>query len=266
MRSLIKSIYIIPLAIGLSSSAALADQLKINIKATDLVTGQVKSNFGQAAIQADGTAAFNLSFPGPSGQIFATVTMNSEQDGAQLEKDQYMVNVSSASPNPIAIELTAKRILDIGLEYPILGGEIELGAVSATPTDGMPIASIIADDLTLAGSEIASLANCGRSCFEGKFGNGQPSIPSADIASTIGVALNTKVPAYQGFVSIASVKVGSTKECADFNGDAQVDGADLGALLGAFGMASPLSYDVTGDNQVDGADLAILLGQWGQCQ
>lgn len=50
---------------------------------------------------------------------------------------------------------------------------------------------------------------------------------------------------------------------ADLNGDGEVDGADLGILLGQWD--GPGSADLTGDGVVEGADLGILLGSWGPC-
>lgn len=53
---------------------------------------------------------------------------------------------------------------------------------------------------------------------------------------------------------------------ADLNDDGQVDGADLGILLGAWGPCSGgCPADLNGDGQVDGADLGELLGDWGSC-
>lgn len=56
---------------------------------------------------------------------------------------------------------------------------------------------------------------------------------------------------------------------ADFTGDCMVDGADLGAILGAWGPADPNSYltqfDLTQDGVVDGGDYGVLLGAWGAC-
>jgi hypothetical protein len=49
---------------------------------------------------------------------------------------------------------------------------------------------------------------------------------------------------------------------ADLTGDGQVDGADLGLLLGSWGGAQG---DLTGDGVTDGADLGLLLGAWGAC-
>jgi uncharacterized membrane protein len=51
---------------------------------------------------------------------------------------------------------------------------------------------------------------------------------------------------------------------ADFNGDGQVDGADLNGLLGAWGTLDP-DFDLTGDGRIDGADLLELLSAWGPC-
>jgi hypothetical protein len=50
---------------------------------------------------------------------------------------------------------------------------------------------------------------------------------------------------------------------ADFDADLQVDGADLGLLLGAWGQGGPT--DLNGDGMTDGADLGLLLGAWGAC-
>ena len=50
----------------------------------------------------------------------------------------------------------------------------------------------------------------------------------------------------------------------DLNGSGVVDGADLGALLTAWGTQGG-SADVTGDGIVDGSDLGVLLVKWGPC-
>ncbi len=54
--------------------------------------------------------------------------------------------------------------------------------------------------------------------------------------------------------------------CAgDLDGDGQVDGADLGVLLSAWGSTDPLA-DLDGEGVVDGADLGVLLSAWGPCR
>ena len=50
----------------------------------------------------------------------------------------------------------------------------------------------------------------------------------------------------------------------DVDGDGEVDGADLAAVLGWWGTDES-SSDLDGDGEVDGADLAFVLGYWGGC-
>lgn len=52
----------------------------------------------------------------------------------------------------------------------------------------------------------------------------------------------------------------------DLNGDGNVDGADLGLLLGSWGPCGNCNNcpgDIDGSCVVDGADLGVLLGNWG---
>ncbi len=54
----------------------------------------------------------------------------------------------------------------------------------------------------------------------------------------------------------------------DLTGDGQVGGADLGALLAAWGDCpdpGDCAEDLTGDGSVGGADLGALLAAWGDC-
>lgn len=51
------------------------------------------------------------------------------------------------------------------------------------------------------------------------------------------------------------------KIVGDLDEDGDVDGADLGLLLGSWGVVA-LGGDLDGDDRVDGADLGILLGNW----
>jgi hypothetical protein len=49
----------------------------------------------------------------------------------------------------------------------------------------------------------------------------------------------------------------------DLNLDGHVDGADLGALLGIWGLMNPPYGDLDGNGAVNGGDLGLLLGNWG---
>ena len=48
----------------------------------------------------------------------------------------------------------------------------------------------------------------------------------------------------------------------DINGDCQINGADLGAMLAAWG-SDDSAADINGDGTVDGGDLGSLLANWG---
>lgn len=58
----------------------------------------------------------------------------------------------------------------------------------------------------------------------------------------------------------ACVPVAFVANPADLDGDGDVDGADLGALLASWGGSGPA--DLSGDGVVDGADVGLLLGAW----
>jgi subtilisin family serine protease len=61
-----------------------------------------------------------------------------------------------------------------------------------------------------------------------------------------------------------AVRVALPPSCPlDFNGDRNVDGGDLGILLGSWGTSE---NDINGDGTTDGMDLGIFLGSWGSCQ
>ena len=52
---------------------------------------------------------------------------------------------------------------------------------------------------------------------------------------------------------------------ADFDGDGNVDSADLAELLADWGPCPGCAADFDGDGDVDSADLAELLADWGPC-
>ncbi len=68
-------------------------------------------------------------------------------------------------------------------------------------------------------------------------------------------------------VPLCSVEPGHPACClGNLDGAGQVDGGDLGVLLGAWGRCSaPCVADLNGDLAVDGADLGVLLNAWGAC-
>ena len=59
-----------------------------------------------------------------------------------------------------------------------------------------------------------------------------------------------------------------TSSClGDLNDDGLVNGADLGLILGAWGICTTpdCQGDLNGDGKVNGADLGLILGAWGFC-
>lgn len=77
----------------------------------------------------------------------------------------------------------------------------------------------------------------------------------------VGVAVNAFGAGYvEVLVSLATTCLG------DLDGNGAVDGADLAALLGAWGACGrPCGADLDGGGTVDAADLSLLLGAWGGC-
>ena len=63
--------------------------------------------------------------------------------------------------------------------------------------------------------------------------------------------------------ALATIDVGGLED-PDLNDDGDVNGADLGLLLGQWGPCDGgACADLTGDGLINGADLGILLGSWG---
>lgn len=58
------------------------------------------------------------------------------------------------------------------------------------------------------------------------------------------------------------VTIGDTDPLGDLNGDGIVNGADLGLLLGSWGVCGGCPADLNGDGIVNGADLGLMLGAW----
>ena len=70
--------------------------------------------------------------------------------------------------------------------------------------------------------------------------------------------------------SIAGFAAPARAQCVgDIIPDGQVDGIDLGVLLGYWGPRTSASFsiasDLDQDGFIDGTDLGMLLGRWGAC-
>ncbi len=94
---------------------------------------------------------------------------------------------------------------------------------------------------------------------------------SNQVLGPLGGAGNLGEPRVIDFASIPGdqfvvVLEGESPPCTgDFNGDGQVNGADFGSLLAAWGPCADCSPDLNGDGVVNGADVGLLLAVWGPC-
>lgn len=64
--------------------------------------------------------------------------------------------------------------------------------------------------------------------------------------------------------AVSTFECGAAPCLGDFDGNGEVDGGDLGLLLGAWDTDNA-TYDVDQSGIVDGADLGLVLGAWGAC-
>jgi hypothetical protein len=83
---------------------------------------------------------------------------------------------------------------------------------------------------------------------------------SADGLTVVGAGRDIN---YQQQIFVLDLRSPQAPCPADLNGDGAVTGADLGLLLGDWGLDGP--SDLNGDGIVTGADLGLLLGDWGAC-
>ena len=70
---------------------------------------------------------------------------------------------------------------------------------------------------------------------------------------------------YQPYITLNGDAAGGNDCPADFNGDGQVNGADFGSILAAWGACAGCPEDLNGDGQVNGADVGGILAAWGAC-
>ncbi|MEE2680900.1 MAG: FG-GAP-like repeat-containing protein [Planctomycetota bacterium] len=114
--------------------------------------------------------------------------------------------------------------------------------------------------ITWINDGFGNFTTCGK-----RFGEGRGVLSLGDLdgdgdpdAMFAGVAVND----YEDPARPNSVAINRPPCTGDLDGNAEVGGADLTVLLGAWG-ANPTIADLNVDGFVDGADLAIILANWG---
>ena len=69
-----------------------------------------------------------------------------------------------------------------------------------------------------------------------------------------------------GVLTVEGVEFAGGSACpGDFNGDDEVNGADFGEILAAWGECPGCSQDLDGDGMVGGSDIGVMLAYWGPC-
>ncbi len=88
--------------------------------------------------------------------------------------------------------------------------------------------------------------------------------PAVGTSRSVQLVMNAGATDAQFTAAFAAAEARLAPPCpADLDGDGAVGGADLGILLGGWGLPGPADLDR--DGAVTGADLGALLGAWGAC-
>ncbi len=146
-------------------------------------------------------------------------------------------------------------------------GDTKMALATACPGQGTAMATIAYND-----DACPCTSGCG-------VGDGTANYSSTIDGGNSGVPLTQPLMAGQPYFLIVGTftQAGSARgtltidgpppaTCAgDLNGDALVNGEDLGLLLGNWGACTACIADLNGDGLVNGEDLGIQLGSWGAC-
>ncbi len=180
----------------------------------------------------------------------------------------YVLDIGGGDGSDWVFDADVRYELPHSLDNIMVGGEYSTYSLSPMiEFNGQPLASIITDQNPVSGSAVQYTDGVETPgyFFAANFGNGEPSLPTQFINSSIGTRHTIKLATSFFLQQYVTLKTSSTTQCPDFNGDKIVDSADLGILLGAYGPSST-ALDLTNDRQINGADLAIVLGSFGSCR
>ena len=227
---------------------------------------QVESEYLGEVFMGEGTACADTACPLPSNNTCAGAIM--------ITESVTPIDSTDASTSDFAYDFSSCTI-----SYPgAMGKDVwyhftptEDGVATVTTCDGGSYDTTIA---ALEGDPCESLVMV--ACNGDASGDTgcQSYYSKVEIGVLAGVKYHVAVGGYSssgggpGTITITGVGIddGSGGDCpGDTNGDGVIDGADLGALLAAWGGCAGCAADINEDGQVNGADMGLMLAAFGKC-
>ena len=90
-------------------------------------------------------------------------------------------------------------------------------------------------------------------------------IPPEDLPTAVNSVQITAFVDLTNVVLSGQLEAQETPCVGDFDGDGQVNGADFGSILAAWGACAACPEDLDGNNDVGGSDIGAFLALWGPC-
>jgi len=189
-------------------------------------------------IEADLTLAADTDFTVVAVGLLSGIAPLVLIDDNTLDASNARIRFVHASPDAPAVDIA------------LAGGPVLFGDVSFTEVgDYLTVPAGSYDlDVRLAGTETVVLPLPGIT------------VSANTVYSVFAMGLAFGTPSLQAVIFVDN-EGPSPSSPADLNGDGQVNGADLGLLLAAWGELEGAA-DLNDDGIVDGADLGLLLAAW----
>lgn len=263
--SVIVSVVACALGTPIIAAADYAGPIGVEVISTDLVTGETVSSSEIVTINPN-TGNFHLVQAHDDGGVYVSGALDEGPfDGAEKELLNFF-GIQNLTQRELVVSVTVKKLYRSAFSQPMVGGTIELIDFDfSAPKAGSTVLKI--DDAEVAGTKLlpADFQDDGTGYFVGILGQNLATIPAVNIKQSLGLRFERAMLPDASIVVIGSLQLASTATCSDLNDDKEVDSADLGILLGAYGRGGN-AYDLNQDGLIGGADLGLLLGDFGSCQ
>lgn len=237
----------------------------IDITSTDLATGAMTTT--SVIVEVDSANhSFSASQNIGTGGVYVDGQVLQGPTPEGLGDMSLLYGVSNFSDKNLKVQVEVEKIYDEPFQQPMLGAFVDLVDFSFDGPPESAKVSIEVDDQVVPGTTLEGAAWMSDNIYlnQGIIGGGVASVPAKNITEKLGLTFEKEMPAGEQMVLSTVFEIGSTAFCADLNGDAMVDAADLAILLGAYGRGNN-ALDLNQDGLIGGADLGILLGDFGSC-